>query len=87
MVRSHLSTDSGTKVAYQILQRVKVPTTVQVPRTRGSLRAAPASSRAMRRLGQPQDVANVVAFLVSDEASYVNGETIYVAGGLAGVGS
>jgi 3-oxoacyl-[acyl-carrier protein] reductase len=39
----------------------------------------------LRRLGQPQDIANVVAFLVSDEASYINGETIYVAGGPAGV--
>ena len=39
----------------------------------------------LRRLGQPQDVANVVAFLVSDEASYINGETIYVAGGPVGV--
>jgi len=39
----------------------------------------------LRRLGQPHDVANVVAFLVSDEASYINGETIYVAGGPVGV--
>jgi hypothetical protein len=31
MVRSHLSTDSRTKVAYQILQGAKGPTTVQVP--------------------------------------------------------
>jgi hypothetical protein len=31
MVWSHLSIDSGTKVAYQILQGAKVPNTVQVP--------------------------------------------------------
>jgi 3-oxoacyl-[acyl-carrier protein] reductase len=35
----------------------------------------------VRRIGQPQDVANVIAFLVSDESSYVSGITIYVAGG------
>ncbi len=35
----------------------------------------------LRRFGRPQDIANVVAFLVSDEASYISGETIYVAGG------
>ena len=35
----------------------------------------------LRRFGKPEDVANVVAFLASDEASYVSGETIYVAGG------
>ncbi|HZS91616.1 MAG TPA: beta-ketoacyl-ACP reductase [Chloroflexota bacterium] len=39
----------------------------------------------LRRLGQPEDIANVVAFLVSDEASYINGQTIYVSGGPAGL--
>jgi 3-oxoacyl-[acyl-carrier protein] reductase len=35
----------------------------------------------LRRVGQPADVANVIAFLVSDAAAYVSGQTIYVAGG------
>lgn len=35
----------------------------------------------MRRVGEPVDVANVVAFLVSDDASYVTGEVICVGGG------
>lgn len=35
----------------------------------------------MRRVGKPVDVANVVAFLVSDDASYVTGEVICVGGG------
>jgi len=39
----------------------------------------------LRRMGRPEDVANVVAFLVSDDAAYVSGETIYVAGGPAGL--
>ncbi|MGH7507001.1 MAG: SDR family NAD(P)-dependent oxidoreductase, partial [Longimicrobiales bacterium] len=34
------------------------------------------------RLGTPEDVAGVVAFLASDEASYVTGATYYVDGGL-----
>ena len=36
----------------------------------------------MRRLGQPEEIANVYAFLASDEASYVNGAVIEVSGGL-----
>ncbi|GAC1321915.1 MAG: 3-oxoacyl-ACP reductase FabG [Chloroflexota bacterium] len=40
-----------------------------------------ASRTPIRRTGKPEDVANVVAFLVSDESSFVSGQVIYVAGG------
>jgi len=40
-----------------------------------------ASRTPLRRIGQPEDVANVIAFLCSDEASYVSGQVIYIAGG------
>ncbi|MDB4894877.1 MAG: 3-oxoacyl-(acyl-carrier-protein) reductase [Firmicutes bacterium] len=35
----------------------------------------------LRRVGQPEDLGNVIAFLCSDESSYVSGQVIYVAGG------
>jgi 3-oxoacyl-[acyl-carrier protein] reductase len=37
----------------------------------------------MRRVGTPEDVAGVVAFLVSDAASYITGQVIGVNGGMA----
>lgn len=35
----------------------------------------------MKRLGKADDIGGVVAFLISDEAAYITGETIVVAGG------
>jgi len=35
----------------------------------------------LRRVGQPEDVAGTIAYLCSDEASYVSGQVIYVRGG------
>ena len=36
----------------------------------------------MKRYGEPEEVASVVAFLCSDDASYVTGQTIEISGGL-----
>ena len=36
----------------------------------------------MKRMGTPQDIANVVAFLASEEASYITGQTLNVNGGM-----
>lgn len=35
----------------------------------------------VQRVGQPEDIAAVISFLTSDEAGFVNGQVIYVAGG------
>lgn len=35
----------------------------------------------LRRLGVPRDIANAVLFLVSDEASYITGQCLFVCGG------
>ncbi|MBW4515651.1 MAG: glucose 1-dehydrogenase [Timaviella obliquedivisa GSE-PSE-MK23-08B] len=39
-------------------------------------------STPLGRLGQPNDIADVVAFLASDEARWVNGQVIHVNGGI-----
>lgn len=36
----------------------------------------------MKRVAVPDEIAAVVSFLVSDDASYISGETIPVAGGM-----
>jgi 3-oxoacyl-[acyl-carrier protein] reductase len=43
--------------------------------------AAAASQIPVRRVGQPEDVAHVIAFLCSEGAGFVSGQVIYVAGG------
>jgi 3-oxoacyl-[acyl-carrier protein] reductase len=35
----------------------------------------------LRRVGRPEEVASVIAFLASDESSYVSGQTLYINGG------
>lgn len=40
-----------------------------------------AESIPLRRVGVPEDVASVIAFLSSDDAAYVSGQVIYVNGG------
>ena len=44
-------------------------------------RSSVAAQTPVRRVGVPEDVANVASFLASDDASFVSGQVIYVAGG------
>ena len=56
-----------TAMTMKIAEKVKLYLTSRIP---------------MARLGTPEDVSNCVAFLCSDEASYVTGETLHVNGGM-----
>jgi 3-oxoacyl-[acyl-carrier protein] reductase len=44
-------------------------------------KAAAVKTIPVGRVGQPEDVANVASFLVSEQAGFVSGQVIYVAGG------
>lgn len=62
------------------------PGTIDTDMARGVLSDKAAMDRAMSRTplgraGTPSEVAAIAAFLVSEDASYVTGETIYVDGG------
>src|SRR6266851_4686142 len=47
-----------------------------------SFRETAAQMTPLRRLGKPRDIADVVAFLVSDEARWLTGQTIQASGGV-----
>lgn len=47
------------------------------PRTQAIIQGVP-----VKRLGQPEDIAHAVDFFLSDEASFVTGQILYVCGGM-----
>jgi 3-oxoacyl-[acyl-carrier protein] reductase len=53
--------------------------TTELIRTRG---AESIEQTPLKRLGRPEEVASAIAFLCSDAASFVTGETLHVNGGL-----
>jgi len=56
-------------------------TAVRVGMSVEDFRAAAAERNPVRRVGLPEDIAAAAAFLASDEASYITGQTLYVDGG------
>jgi 2-hydroxycyclohexanecarboxyl-CoA dehydrogenase len=76
---------------YGIVANAVAPGPIETPLLMGALEAGELgekiidtmkSATQLRRLGQPEEVAAAVAFLASDDASYVTGETLGVSGGL-----
>ena len=65
------------------------PGVIETPLTRAYMDAHPERVEAtiantpLRRIGQPEDVAGVVAFLASDAARFITGQTIVVDGGIS----
>ena len=70
---------SGTTVNAGAPSVVATPGTADVP---DEAFAAFAQTQAIKRVGQPDDIVGAVAFLVSDDAAFVTGQTLNVDGGL-----
>jgi 2-hydroxycyclohexanecarboxyl-CoA dehydrogenase len=66
---------------------IETPLLMSAPEQLGELGErvieAMVGSTALRRIGRPEEVAAAIAFLASDDASYITGETLGVSGGLA----
>jgi 3-oxoacyl-[acyl-carrier protein] reductase len=61
------------------------PGAIEIERTRqqvGDYAATWGALRPLGRIGTTQDVADAVAFLATDQASFITGQTIWVDGGL-----
>lgn len=62
---------------------IKTPLTMAYMEQHPERVAATIENTPLRRLGEPEDVADVVAFLASDGARFITGQTIYVDGGVS----
>jgi meso-butanediol dehydrogenase / (S,S)-butanediol dehydrogenase / diacetyl reductase len=76
--------------AHGIRVNVVIPAVVETPGTAAMLSDATARSKTealipMRRVGRPDELANAILFLASDEASYVTGAALPVDGGRTAV--
>ncbi len=68
-----------------ITVNVVAPGFIDTDMTRGlpeEQRSAPLSGIALGQLGEPNDIAEAVAFLASPAAKYITGETLHVNGGM-----
>jgi NAD(P)-dependent dehydrogenase (short-subunit alcohol dehydrogenase family) len=75
---------------HQVRVNVVSPSTTDTPLTREALNEEQIERRQksipLRRIGQPEDQANAIVFLASDEASYISGQVLSVNGGSTRVG-
>ncbi len=72
------------RLAPEVLVNALAPGLIDTPMPQEMLAQAPklVESVPLKRLGQPREVASVIRFLCSDEASYITGQTINVDGGM-----
>jgi len=66
---------------YGITVNVISPGAVQTGWMTPQLEKEIAASYPLRRIGQPEDIANAVIFMASEQANWVTGQVLHVGGG------
>lgn len=62
---------------------IKTSMAINVLKTRKGMEKEMASATAIKRIGNPEEVAELILFLSSDEASYITGQTTLIDGGMS----
>lgn len=76
-----LAADLGPRIRVNAVAPGAIETEALAPMLEGAIREGIVSRTHTRRLGQPEDIAAAVVFLVSDAGSFVSGKVIEVDGG------
>lgn len=66
---------------YGITVNVISPGAVQTGWMKPKLEKEIAASYPLRRIGQPEDIANAVIFFASEQANWITGQVLHVGGG------
>ena len=77
---------SGVRVNAISPGTINTPLVESVLRARGSSAEEAGRAYPMKRIGQPSEVAEAIAWLASDEASFVTGQNLVVDGGIMSLG-
>jgi len=77
----HLAKEAGPEITVNAVCPGIIDTRMSAAHSTPEQLAAILEHLPLKRIGTPQDVANLVAFLASDEAGYITGESIEIDGG------
>jgi len=83
-IRVNCISPGGIDVGVRAIPRGPLPQTEQEIAWRKQMIARDMQDTPMKRMGKPEELAAAVAFVASDEASYMTGEIVDVSGGCTG---
>lgn len=63
-------------------RRVLLRTALDVEEDEANIRLLEGLSRLLGRIGKPEEIGNVIAFLASNASSYIHGVELFVDGGM-----